>query len=369
MTVIWVDVSFHDRNRRKKALDWAAIRAATSEVMCSRVSYGDPAGFNPATPFVAEFHDGAKDAGFTLRGGYHDLVRGDAASIARQVDLLRAQLDSVDANWAMADCEPFEELVQKDLWPRAEDIRRFHDRWYAVEQRVCAWYIPHWFWDRTVARTGLGRPDLTGLRGPLVQSHFPTVKGAAAEGTAAEIYHHIKGDAGVGWDDRFGARAPDIWQFSAATNVAGASSRTDVNAFRGTVAELRSLLTIPEADMPLSDEDRKVIRQLAMLGVFDALAAAARRDTPTGRQLGDNIITLLQPTREDVRHLASTAGRILSAVTTAPAPVVLDAEQVTKLADRVAAAVVAAPHNSLSPKDLDAVRETVRLALHEGVGG
>jgi GH25 family lysozyme M1 (1,4-beta-N-acetylmuramidase) len=237
MTVIYIDVSHHDRNRRGAPLNWSQIAGATSKAMCARVSYGDPSGFNPSSPYASEHLANAKTAGFTLRGGYHNLIRGDQASINRQVDLLRSKLDSYDCNWAMCDVEPYAELVTNGLWPRWDDVRQFHDRFYAVDGRVLVWYIPRWFWNNRSNGIDLNRPNLTVLKGPLVQSNY-----AGGDGTPKQVYANAGGDAGPGWDDVYGGRRPDIWQYTAGGNCPGASNNTDCNAFRGTFAQLSNLL-------------------------------------------------------------------------------------------------------------------------------
>lgn len=233
MTLLYIDVSHHDRARRGAPLDWPAIKSVTSPVMCARATYGDPSGFSPDTFFFAEFQQGARAAGFDLRGGYHNLVRGDSASMRRQVDWFRRELDSQGCDWAMLDIERYKELVERDLWPRWDDVLRFRDAWHAVERRPLAYYLPKWLW------SGYYGTDLRQLPGPLVQSHYLS----GIYGSPLAIYNAGGGDGGTGWDDWYGNRFPDIWQYSATCDVAGASSQTDVNAFRGTLDQLRALLT------------------------------------------------------------------------------------------------------------------------------
>lgn len=244
MTALYIDVSHHDRNRRGAPLDWAAIAAAgLADVMCARVTYGDPGGWHRSTSYAAEMLAGAKAAGYAARGGYHNLVRGDDASIARQVDWLRRTLDENAGTWAMCDVEAYQELQDAQLVPRWSDVARFHDRWYALESRVCAWYLPRWFYRAWLG----GTPDLRYLHGPLVQSNYP-----GGDGTAQEIYIKSGGDQGTGWDDLYGNRLPDIWQYTWAGNVPGASESTDCNAYRGTATELVTLLN--GDDMPTVEE-------------------------------------------------------------------------------------------------------------------
>lgn len=232
-STLWVDVSEHDWNRRGGNLDWPSVLAVTSPVMCARATYGDPGGWHRSSQHFGDFQQGAAAAGFTVRGGYHNLVRGDAASMRRQVDWLRRELDTYGCTWGMADVERYPELLNASMWPRYEDVLRFHDAWYAADDRVMAWYVPRWVWSYW------GNADLTVLRGPLVQSHYAD----GVYGSAASIYEQAGGNSGTGWDDAYGGRLPDAWQFTALADVDGASNQTDVNAYRGTLAELAALLT------------------------------------------------------------------------------------------------------------------------------
>jgi hypothetical protein len=84
-------------------------------------------------------------------------------------------------------------------------------------------YLPHWWW-----QDHLGSPDLRPLAAlglALVSSAYP------ASGYS---------ETGVGWRP-YGGMTPAIWQWSDAHLFNGA--RVDFNAFRGTVGELRALLT------------------------------------------------------------------------------------------------------------------------------
>src|SRR5262245_16863189 len=131
MAELFIDVSHH--NRRRRPIDWHAVAASgLDKIMLARATYGDPAGYSPTTYYFGEFMTDARAAGYTMRGGYHNLIHGDEASINRQVDWLRRELDRYDAEWAMADIEPYSELRPppkgNGLWPRWSDVQRFHDR-------------------------------------------------------------------------------------------------------------------------------------------------------------------------------------------------------------------------------------------------
>jgi hypothetical protein len=262
MSVFTIDVSHHDWSARVAhglpgQIDWARASRAGVVAMCARATYGDPQG-SPSrgtrygTRHFGELVQGARAAGLTLSGGYHNLVHGDQSSINRQVDWLRAELDRYGATWAMLDVERYPELLAHGTQPTLDDVRRFDDRWATVDGRVLAIYLPRWVWDGH-----LGRPDLTVLRGPLVASNY----GDNATMAAAPLYAHRNGDDGKGWKP-YGGVTPALWQFGSRALVPGVNDYphrkhrdgkdidhgTDINAFRGTLAELRMLLAGEDED-------------------------------------------------------------------------------------------------------------------------
>src|SRR5690606_20988227 len=230
--VYYIDVSHHDWSRKGGNLDWAKIRQATSPVMCARATYGDPGGLHYHTRHFPDFQRAAKAAGFDVRGGYHNLVSGDQASINRQVDWLRRELDAHGCVWAMLDVERYAELVANNRWPRWEHVRQFVTRWKQVDQRVLAVYLPRWIWAGY-----LGKPDLRVLDCPIVASDY----GSNVAGAPAAVYASRGGDNGRGWEP-YGGVTPAIWQFGSRLTVPGASSTTDVNAYRGPLEQLKALL-------------------------------------------------------------------------------------------------------------------------------
>ncbi|MEU3455220.1 hypothetical protein ABZ671_16740 [Micromonospora sp. NPDC006766] len=240
MTVIYVDLSHADWDRVQGKFNWPAVLKATSPVLCLRVTYGDPKGFNPPSRHALDMARGAAQAGFDTIGGYHNLIKGDQASTNRQVDYLRRSLDDIGAVWAMVDAERYPELVANGLWPRWTDIRRFVDRWNAVDHRLLTGYLPKWFWEGN-----LGRPDLRVLDMALVASNY----GSNPTGAPGAVYAKAGGDSGPGWA-AYGGVNPSIWQYGSNIACPGASRTTDCNAYRGTLAQLRALLTKDDTMTP-----------------------------------------------------------------------------------------------------------------------
>jgi hypothetical protein len=135
----------------------------------------------------------------------------------------------------MLDVERYAELMANGSWPRWNDVQEFDARWSKVEPgRVLGFYIPDWVWDAS-----LDRPSLTGLRGPLVASEYGT--NPAGLGPSA-LYIRQGGDTSDKWH-RYGGRSPEILQYGSKCALPGTSGGADINAFRGTFAQLTELLT------------------------------------------------------------------------------------------------------------------------------
>jgi len=100
--------------------------------------------------------------------------------------------------------------------------------------RVILGYVPNWYWSGA-----MGRSDLR-CGPPLVNSRYST-----ASGTPAQIYAAAKGDSGNGWID-YGGRSTALWQFTNKASMAGKA--IDCSAFRGTTAQLLSLINGSEDD-------------------------------------------------------------------------------------------------------------------------
>lgn len=82
-------------------------------------------------------------------------------------------------------------------------------------------YLPRWWWQE------LGSPSLSGLKSRglrIVSSAYPT-NGYSEHGT--------------GWD-AYGGMTPTVWQYTASGRFNG--EQVDLNAFKGTVAELESIV-------------------------------------------------------------------------------------------------------------------------------
>jgi GH25 family lysozyme M1 (1,4-beta-N-acetylmuramidase) len=238
--VLFVDVSNHDRDRRGAALDWASMAGAgVGSVMVAKATEGNP---NRSEwyedPWFNEMQTGATLGGYGLRGAYHVLAKEtEDSGLMAQINALRQKMDQKACTFGMIDVEPFQELADKGIVPDWWTVVRFNDLWATVERRKLIWYISRNMWNV------LGSPDLTRIAGLLTCANYPNVKGTTPEA----FYGLVKGNNGVGWTP-YGGRTPDIWQFGSDAVIAGASALSDINAYRGTLADLAAALApTPEA--------------------------------------------------------------------------------------------------------------------------
>ncbi|MTJ63637.1 GH25 family lysozyme [Nocardia seriolae] len=222
-TIFGIDISHY-----QNGLDLAQVFAEGFEFVIAKVSEGD---YYTDDSWPA-FRDATLAAGKILVG-YH-YVRGDCDAEA-QAALFVDHLGDHGIP-AMLDQEA-----------NSGDIGVFRAVQAAIENRgvrVGLSYLPHWYWEGHI-----GSPDLTGIP-PLMTSSY----GNGRSGYASVIY---PGDGDVGWRPYGGAEVA-VFQFSDAGSVAGRT--LDVDAFRGTPDQLRTLLT--GEDMSFTDQDRQMLREV-----------------------------------------------------------------------------------------------------------
>lgn len=233
----YIDVSHYDWDRNGGNLNWTQIKASGIDVVIIRASYGDPQIYSPETRHFREMALAAKAAGLKV-GGYHNLIHGDFNSIQRQITYFRGELNSVSADYAMIDVEPYQALRDNDLWPRLADAELFAQEFSNVEKgttsRKLMVYLPQWVWS-----DWSNRADLTHLmevsNGPLVSSNYTL---GSINGDFNQLYAEIQSGpkANAGWMP-YGNVTPECWQYSSNATVPGASSSTDVNTYQGTSEE------------------------------------------------------------------------------------------------------------------------------------
>lgn len=169
----------------------------------------------------------AKNAGKLLIP-YHFLTT--VSSPAAQAANLAAHIGDKTLP-VMVDVEP-----EASSAPTVADFLAFATECAKLGLRVKLAYLPEWYW-----RDRLGSPDLGALKSAgvgVISSNYPR---SASGGTLA-TYTQDGGDSGPGWNS-YGGITPLMWQFADDDPIDG--QQVDINAYRGTAAELAAFLGEP----------------------------------------------------------------------------------------------------------------------------
>jgi hypothetical protein len=299
VTTFFIDVSHHDWNRRQGNMDWVALKNEGIDFVCIRATYGDPLIYNPATRYFREMASAAKQAGLVV-GGYHNLIRGDAASMKRQVDYFKAELDAVDADWAMVDIEPYDALKENGLWPRYEDGLLFAQTWATTDTRKLSVYLAQWVWSGWLKSPVL-TPMMDIAGGPLISSRYVL---GAEKGPYKELYTRSGGDSGPGYSP-YGGVTPEIWQYSSNSAVTGATAPTDADAYKGSVEDLRKRLV---REAPVAWE---LVPALVKLRE-NANRIAPNRDKASDGSIGDLAHCPKDDPTPSSKHCPNSKGEVLA---------------------------------------------------------
>lgn len=191
--------------------------------------------------------------------------------------------------------------------------------------------------------------SLAAWDGPLWNARYPS----SAQAPFRDLY---PGDSGSGWQT-YSGQMPALWQYASSATIGGLTT-CDVSAYRGTLDQLRALLTgsatatSTGADMELntpipgSGYGSKPQTLDVGLALVDLTKALDPYDTSAWQN-------------EQLRNSRA----ILAAVQKLTAPPAVD---VDALAEKVAAALVASNANGLTAADHAAVVEDVKTALRSG---
>ena len=182
---------------------------------------------------LADALDRARAAGFEFLGAYH-VVRS-SPSVNEQMAYFLRYLDQAVPWWRAF--PGFMLQVDLELWSydqvsAATGIAFANALQAAQPKRVL-----------TYASRGMYGNSLTGLSTPLWNANYPN-------GDPAGHYRDLyPGDGGVGWVP-YSGQAPVMWQYGSRCTI-GTQPGCDANAFRGTLADLRQLITgsTTEVDM------------------------------------------------------------------------------------------------------------------------
>lgn len=301
MTIYGVDVASYQGQVSWPSVYSAGIRFGFSKVTES-TSYVNPTWAHNRAGML-----GLGD-GF-LGGAYHFLHGGSGAAQARyflskagDVSQLAVALD-VEASGA-------------DAATSREWVSEFKDR---TGGHPVIGYYPHWYWEQT------GHPDL---------SFFDTIWQSAyvsGSGSPASLF----GKVPASWWATFGNEPISILQFSSSGTVAGISGRCDVNAYRGTIDELRAL-ALGEGDMPLSKDDLAAIRDI----VWNTDTAPAPTGTPASNPTWRHV-NVMRETYTSLQKVLAAVGAIAAKDPNVDAQAVAAAVLAQLTPEKIAAAIPA----------------------------
>lgn len=301
MTIYGVDVASYQGNPNWPSVYAAGIRFGFSKTTES-TNYVNPTwGHNRA---------GMLGLGDKFLGGaYHFLHGGSGAAQARyflskagDVSQLAVALD-VEASGA-------------DAATSREWVSEFKDR---TGGHPVIGYFPRWYWEAH------GRPDL---------SFFDTIWQSAyvsGSGSPTSLFTKVSSSA---WAT-FGGEPISILQFSSSGIVAGISGRCDVNAYRGTIDELRAL-ALGEGDMPLSKDDLAAIRDI----VWNTDTAPAPAGTPASNPTWRHV-NVMRETYTSLQHVLAAVGAIAAKDPNVDAQAVAAAVLAQLTPEKIAAAIPA----------------------------
>ena len=178
----------------------------------------------------------ARAAGIPVLGAYivpRTPGNGGHGSVTSQVDYFLNRVESqtpwwrehpywmwqVDTEWWSSNGVYYDK-VSPEIG--AEVCRQLRER----TGRFVVHYAPYWCYKQTV-------PNVA----PLWSSAYPSHSTLSPQ----IIYPTVGGDSGSGWI-AYSGQVPMIWQFSA-TSTIGVQPRCDANAFRGTIEQLKTIVS------------------------------------------------------------------------------------------------------------------------------
>ena len=248
-TIYGIDISEHNDGlscvrAKQEGIDFAIIR------LCD--------GTHVDRVFHSHLAD-AEQAGMLVSTYWYLRAPSEGTTIAQQVDVIDRQMggrrdlpvwidvESIDERFPPGD--PRHYLLRgEDVWEAKRELER---RGY----RVPGVYSGAWYWEHMPG----GEPSMQGL-GALWCSNYGDNNGV---GAPRALYVSEGGDRHPGWDYPVGDRKPDLLQYGSRGTVAGRPN-VDINAYRGTKAELRALLSGKPAqdEEPTEEEMNKLYRQI-----------------------------------------------------------------------------------------------------------
>lgn len=215
-----VDVSTY-----QGAVDWPRMRREGFAFAIARTSVGLGGDFRWAANAK-----GIAAAGLVL-GGYHFLFPGDPE---RQADFYLSKLGDPRGKIVVVDVEKRPNGEHPTYLEARAFVRRLRSR---IGTHPIVLYTGGWFW-----RGYLGNPDGAALGVKLWSSRYVT-----GRGFASVLYERVPV---IWWEPGYGGwDEVEILQYSS-SGVGGGESPVDVNAYAGTLTELRALTKSPTPPPP-----------------------------------------------------------------------------------------------------------------------
>ncbi|MFC3850064.1 peptidoglycan DD-metalloendopeptidase family protein [Corynebacterium hansenii] len=189
--------------------------------------------------------DDAEQQGLLVSTYWYLRAPSEGTTIAQQVDVIDAQMGGRRDLGVWIDVESVARngrklLTGDDVWAAKRELEA---RGYYVP----GIYSGAWYWEKMPG----GEPSMDGL-GHLWVSHY----GRNLRGIPRDLYAGDGGDGHAGWSYPLGDRLPDILQFGSQGAVAG--KLVDVNAYRGSLDELRAIFTGGDAPSPAPEPEKEV---------------------------------------------------------------------------------------------------------------
>ena len=188
----------------------------------------------------------AEQQGLLVSTYWYLRAPSEGTTIAQQVDVIDQQMNGRRDLGVWIDVESVgpgnaKLLTEADVWAAKRELEK---RGYHVP----GIYSGAWYWEHMPG----GEPSMDGL-GHLWVSHY----GRNRRGIPRTLYTDDGGVNHPGWRYPLGDRLPDILQFGSQGAVAG--KLVDVNAWRGTLDELRSIFnaTAPAAPAPAPEPTKE----------------------------------------------------------------------------------------------------------------
>ena len=282
-TIFGVDVASYQGNPSWSAVFKAGIRFGFSKVTES-TTYTNPTWSHNRPGMLALGDD-------FLPGAYHFLHGGNGAAQARfflakagDVSKMAVALD-VEASGADA--------ATSRAW--VAEFKRLTGGHPVIG------YYPRWYWEQT------GRPDLS-FFDTVWQSHYVT-----GSGTPAFLYGRVPSS----WWAAFGGEPISILQYSSSGSVSGIPGQCDVNAYRGSLSQLRAIALGKDDDMPLTSDDAERVADLTVKRLLAAVYNRRGHTVGTALETAhDGVLALLARNPDEVDE-GAVAAAVLAGLTPA----------------------------------------------------